>query len=171
MNRFYPQKLMGCKHHSCNFMMATCWCAGLSAGFFLAANAGSYFSLMRACCDSRVSIVSLLIVPCFPFLISAIAVYFSYRSLLYLCAVFKMFGFGFCLSMVLQTYPGAGLLVCILLMFTDILTVPAICRFQWCGCSRGRKYLLCQAVLCLCWFAAVCSVDYIWIMPLLREII
>ena len=171
LNRFYPLKLMGCRHRSCNFLLAACWCAGFAGGFFLAADAGSYYSLMRACCNSRVSIVNLLIVPCFPFLISAIAVYFSSRLLLCLCAIFKMFCCGFCLSVVGQSFPGVGFLVCILLMFTDILTVPVLCRFQWLGNLRGRKHLFRHAALCLIWFAGVCAADYVWVMPLLREIL
>ena len=171
MNRFYPQILMGCSHRSCKFLIVTCWCAGFAGGFFLATDAGFYYSLMRACCDSRVSIVNLLIVPCFPFLISAIAVYFSSRPLLYLCAVVKMFCFGFCLCAVSRSFPGAGLLMCILLLFADILTLPVLCRFQWLGCLQGRKHLFRNATMSLCWFFAVCCVDYLWVMPLLREII
>ena len=136
---FYPQKLMGCSHRSCKVSLILCWCIGFAGGVFQGLNAGPYYSLMRACCDSRVSIVNLLIVPCFPFLVSAIAVYFSLRLVLYFCAVCKMFCFSFCLCAVFRSFPGAGVLVCILLLFTDILAIPVLCRFQWSGCLRGRR--------------------------------
>lgn len=170
MNRFYPQILMGCRHCSCKIILAVCWSVGFAGGICSASDAGIYLSLMRACCDSRVSIVNLLLVPCFPFLISAIAVYFSHFPLLYLCAASKMFCFGFALCMVSRSFAGAGLLVCILLLFTDILTFPILCVFQWFGFGIGKRRYFRSAVLCLLWFVIVCTVDYLWIMPLLREI-
>ena len=171
MNRFYPQNLMGCRHCSCNFLLIVCWCIGFIIGTFLAADAGPYFPLMRMCCDSHVSIVNLLIVPCFPFIISAIAVYYSIKPLLYLCAFLKMFCLGFCLRVVISSFYGVGLLVCILLLFTDFFTVPVLCRFQCRWIIKSRSRFFCSILVCLMWFAGVCTVDYLWIMPLLREII
>ena len=170
MSRFYPQNLMGCRHRSCKFYLVVWWLTGIAGGLFLAADAGVYFSLMRACCDCRVSIVNLLLIPCFPFLISAIAVYFLLPMILYLCAAFKMFCFTYCICSLFATFAHAGLLVCVLLMFTNLLTVPALCRFQWLCASNGRKYLFRNAAVCLLWFAVVCTVDYLWIAPLLRDI-
>lgn len=171
MKRFYPQKLMGCRHCSCRFLLIACWCAGVAGGVLGASNTGSFLSLMRMCCESRVSIVNLLIIPCFPFLISAIAVYFDLYPILLLCAVFKLFCFSFCACITLLSFHSAGYLICILLLYTDILTTPVLCRFQWLGYLRGRVHFYRNTLLCLLWFVGVCVSDYIWIAPLLREIL
>ena len=128
-------------------------------------------SLMRACCDAGVSIVGLFLVPFFPFLISAVAVYCSTPLILYLTGLAKSFLFGFCACAVYTGSSGGGWLLCLLLLFTDLLTAPALFLFQLRCMYDDSKNVLRFGVFAVLWFMAVSAADYLWIVPLLRDII
>lgn len=167
---FFPRKLIESGRRSCKMILIIFWCIGFAGGTVAAAGAGNLTSLMRACCDSSVSIVGLFLVPFFPFLISAVAVYFSLPWLLCLTALCKMFSFGFCTCAVAVGFAEAGWLICLLLLFTDLCTLPVLCWFQFRHSAGGRR-ILWKDVLCpIVWFLAVCAVDRIWIVPLLIDI-
>ena len=126
---------------------------------------------MRACCDVGVSIVGLFLIPFFPFLISAIAVYCSIPLLIYICVLAKSFLIGFCAWALIGTFSVGGWLICLLLLFTDLLTAPALYLFQL-QCLRGVvKDIISSGVYTLLWFVAVSLADFLWIAPLLRDII
>lgn len=170
MHCSFPQKLIVCVRRSCKAILVLFWYIGFCGGALAAAAAGNLTSLMRAYCDSSVSIVGLLIVPFFPFLLSAVAVYFSCTWLLYSTALGKMFCFGFCACAVSGTFGNAGWLICLLLLFTDFFTMPVLCWFQLRYTDTNKKKFWTDVFICVFWFAAVCIADRIWIMPLLRDI-
>lgn len=170
MRYLFPQKVIGCGGRSCKMILILIWCIGFTGGAVVAADAGNLTSLMRACCESGVSIVSLTLVPLFPFLLSAVAVYFSCHWLLYLTALAKMFSFGFCACAVTGAFGGAGWLIRSLLLFTDFCTVPVLCWFQLRYLSLCRRRFWADTFGCIFWFLGVCAVDRIWIVPLLRGI-
>ena len=166
-----PQKMMDCSRRSCNFFLIFLWCIGFACGANLARRTGNFVSLMRACCESRVSIVGLVTVPFLPFLFSAVAVYLSSLPLLYLTAFFKTFSFGFCIFAVTRSFGSAGWLIRFLLLFTDICTLPVLLRFQYVQSRLGRKNFWRNSICCALYFVGVCLIDQIWIATLLRDII
>ena len=170
MSFFFPRNLVVASRRSCKLILSFLWSFGLFSGVSVAACADNPVSLMRACCDAGVSIVGLLTVPFLPFLISAFAVYCSALPVLYLTGFCKSFLLGFCVCAVSTGFPGGGWLMCLLLLFTDLLTVPGLFLFQF-RCLSGCKGILQQGLWTALWFVAVCIADYLWVVPLLRDII
>ena len=171
MRIHFPTNLIAVSHSSCKFVILLLWTLGFLCGIFSAASADNLSSLMLTCCDAGVSIVGLIIVPFFPFLFSAIAVFCSSPLLLYLTGFCKSFLLGFSIRAVFIVFSGGGLLICTLLLFTDLLTTPAIFLFQLRCANRHSKRLLQSCISVLIWFLTVIAVDYTWITPLLRDII
>lgn len=166
----FSQYLVANSRRSCKLMLTFLWAVGFLCGCYCAACADNLASLMRACCDADVSIVGLFFVPFFPFLISAVAVYCSAPLIICLTGLCKAFLLGFCVCAVYFCFSGGGWLVCLLLLFTDIVTVPALFLFQFRAVCGTWKRTCRDGILALAWFAAVTAVDRIWIVPLLREI-
>ena len=105
--------------------LAFCWIAGLLSGasVYLAAE-DSLNSLMRSAVMRPVSIVSLLCVTMFPFLISAFAVYISEPWLLLIVSFGDAFVLSFVSLGVVQCSGSAGWLVRWLLVFSASLASP-----------------------------------------------
>lgn len=167
----FPLKLMEVSRRSCKLFLILCWLIGLWCGIFVAAGADNIVSLMRACCDAGVSIVGLLFIPLFPFLISAVAVYFSLPWLLCLTAFFKSLLSVFCTCVIFRAFKGAGWLIWPMLQFTDLLTLPVLCRFQLRRICSQRTGFIREVAVSLGWFLAVALTDWLWVAPLLRDII
>lgn len=159
------------RSRSCKKLLVLLWTVGFFCGCSCAAGADNLASLMRACCHAGVSIVGLFFVPFLPFLISAVAVYCSAPLILLLTGLSKSFLLGFCVCAVYVAFSGGGWLISFLLLFTDIFTAPALFGYQI-RCLRGGRKLIClDSLLTMLWFIAVSTVDRLWIVPLLREII
>ena len=168
---FFSQYSIASRRCSCKMLLAFLWVVGFICGCLCAAGADNVASLMRACCVAGVSIVGLFLVPFLPFLITAAAVYFSAPFLVYLTGFCKAFLLGFCVCAVHSGFAEGGWLVSMLLLFTDMLTIPVLFWFQRCAvCNPGKGIIKCGA-LAFVWFAAVSAVDFFWIVPLLRDII
>lgn len=171
MRYIFPAKLIGSNHLSCRRLLIASWCVGLFWGVLCPGVSEIHTSWMRACLDSRVTIVGLLLVPLSPLLISAVAVYLSCPYLLCPLCFCKAFTFGLCAFAVASAYGSAGWLVQFLFMFTDCLTLPALCWF-WIRHADGNKGSLRKDILCCTiWFLAIGIVDYRAVLPLLKEII
>ena len=134
----------------CFLFLAFCWIAGLVSGASACLAAGdSLNSLMRGAAARPVSIVSLLSVTMFPFLLSALAVYISEPWLLLIVS----FGDAFVLS------------------FVSLLASPLM-YLSWLRHLTGRRRfdgLEAACVLCLC--ALIGSVDFRLVSPLLARLI
>lgn len=167
----FPQKLMDYSRRSCKLFLVIVWLTGFGSGIYTAAHADSLISLMRACCDAGVSIVGLLFVPFFPFLISAYAVYFSQPWLLRAVAFIKSFLFACCSCIVLKAFGAAGWLLWPMLQFTDLMTLPLLCRFQIRHFRERAEGFYKDAVLTLLWFCGIALADWLWVAPMLRDII
>ena len=171
MNISFPLKLMEDGRRSCKMSLILCWLIGIWSGVLVAAGADDIVSLMRACCYASVSIVGLLFIPLFPFLISAVAVYFSLPRLLCFTAFMKSFFFGFCTCVVFKGFGTAGWLVWPMLQFTDLLTLPVLCRFQLRHFGVRSTGFCRDGIAATLWFLAVAAADWLWVAPLLRDII
>ena len=171
MSFFSEQNLIASGRRSCKYLLLFLWFIGFACGVSTAACTDNLASLMRACCDAGVSIVGLFFIPFFPFLISAVAVYYSIPQIVYLTSTVKAFLLGFCACTVFGCFNSGSLLICLLLLFTDLLTGPALYLFQRRCLHDGCRVDIRCCVLTLLWFLIVCAADYLWIVPLLRDII
>ena len=152
--------------------LAFCWIAGLLSGASVYLAAGdSLNSLMRSAVMRPVSIVSLLCVTMFPFLISAFAVYISEPWLLLIVSFGDAFVLSFVSLGVVQCSGSAGWLVRWLLVFSASLASPLMYLY-WLRHLTGRRRfdgLEAACVLCLC--ALIGSVDFRLVSPLLARLI
>lgn len=151
--------------------LAFCWCAGLLGGCILSRQTDQiHFSLMREAVNRSVSIVGLFAV-LLPFLISAIAVYFTQVWLIFPVSFLKAFSFAYVAASVTQAFGTCGWLIRLLLLFTDVCTVPILfwCWLRFLNGSlnkRSAEMMLCAAI-CI----AICGFDYFVISPFLNGLI
>ena len=171
MRFLFSQYSIASRCHSCKMVLAFLWVVGFVCGCSCADCADNLVPLMLACCNAGVSIVGLFLVPFLPFLITAAAVYCSAPLFVYLTGLCKSFLLGFCICAVYSGFSGGGWLVCLLLLFTDILTAPVLLWFQLRAIPGPEKNIRKCGILAVAWFAAVSAADHIWIAPLLRKII
>lgn len=152
-------------------ILALCYCAGLAAGAFAAVQAEeSLVSWMRTVQLQRVSIVSLLVVALLPFLISAAAVLIAQVRLFYPVCFLKAFSFGFCAGGVYLVFGSAGWLVCGLLLFTDLCSMPLLYLFWQRYIDGSRRLALTDAVLPASLLFLIGSLDHCIITPFLMKI-
>ncbi len=153
------------------FFLALAWAAGLLSGVLLFLHADtSFLSLMHRVRTVPVSIVGLVSVLVFPFLISAFSVYSSLDWVLYLAALGK--GFGYCLAVLscAAAFGSAGWLICPLLLFSDGGGVLFLWLY-WLRCGTGgggfstKVWLLCLGGACL-----LGLVDLLFISPFLAAL-
>ena len=156
----------------CFLFLAFCWIAGLLSGASACLAAGaSLISLMRGAAARPVSIVSLLGVTMFPFLLSAFAVYISEPWLLLPVSFGDAFVLSFVSLGVMRCGGSAGWLVRWLLVFSASLASPLMYLY-WLRHLTGRRRfdgLEAACVLCLC--ALIGSVDFRLVSPLLARLI
>lgn len=112
---------------------------------------------------SRVTIVGLAAVSFLPFLISAFAVSFRRFRLLPLIAFFKALLFSYVSLGIMAAYGDGGWLSCLLLMFTDVLSLPVLLLY-W--LRQSRETTQSQDLLFLSLLVLIGSMDYFIISPI-----
>lgn len=150
------------------FALALVWMLGMLGGLSAyAASNSSLIAWMRLAPLGRVSIVHLVAVTFFPFLISALAVYFSWSMLLLpVCfcraALLSFFSMGLAVA---AGWPVACLLLC-----RSWVSVPPLYRF-WRRHLSGEPIRMGEIwnLVVLCFFLG--SVDYWIISPVIRRLI
>ena len=119
--------------------LAIWWFAGLILGALAAYHLSySFFSLMRAAAQSRVSIVSLMTVTLLPLFASALAVFLDRPVWIFGISFVKAFLYSLCIAGTIGAFGSAAWLVAFLFLFSDNLTIPVLFLF----CLRhieGRK--------------------------------
>lgn len=155
------------RKNSC--LLALCWICGLTLGLLTSIGAGTSLShLMRGTLFGTVSIVSLLYMMIFPFLISAAAVLII-PSALYLLCFGKAFLFAFVTVGISRALGSGGWLPLRLVLFSDCMVLPLL-YFLWLRLLGGKRSGL-ELVLLLALAALVVSVDYRIISPYLASLI
>ena len=167
MNRLYLPRFSGSYADRKLLQLHLVWVTGLLCGGLFTLLADIPASLMRM--PGHLSIVGLLLIPLFPFLISASAVYLSCPRLIHVVCFFKAFCFCACAVMIRAACGSAGWLVQALLLFTDGLTTPVLYWF-WLRCLEGSDAVR-SAMGCLGLFAVTAAVDLKWIAPFLNQIL
>ncbi len=131
-----PTETRNFRSQTCKVMICICWIIGLFLGMFTSVGADDYlFLMMRGGVCSSVSIPGLLIFA-LPFLITALAVYFSQFWLICLVVLCKAFSFGFSACAITVVFSSAAWLVRFLLMFGDALALPIL---MWLWLRHGSK--------------------------------
>ena len=151
--------------------LASCFASGLAAGCmaFFSAECETA-SLMRAAADSRVSIVGLLSVIFLPFLFSAFAVYLRQPWWLLPIAFCKAFSFALVFLGITAAYGSAGWLMRLLLMFSDLWTLPLLCYF-WLRYATGERRLALRVIPSyLCAVLLIAIIDHCLISPFLANL-
>ena len=144
------------------------WLSGLLFGVCVASGTGSFASsLMRGIFSDTVSIVSLFSVSIVPFLLSAFAVYMGFSQLLYLICFIKAFCFGFVSCLVHMSFGYAGWLAQLLLMFSDLFSVPLLFLFWMRHISCDCVFLFSKFILTFALLALIGSIDYCFVLPFL----
>ena len=168
MARFlhHSLKISGCNWR--DFLLALSWILGLISGCTLCLSADTTaFSLMRMAPGCPVSIVRLLAVTFLPFLFSGFAAFITQAWLLIPIAFLKSFTFSAASTAVMLSFGAAGWLICILLMFSSICTMPILILY-WIRYSRkGYPLALWHKISFISLIFAVCGIDFYVISPFL----
>lgn len=172
MARFLHHGSSGSLHPIRGLILAVFWISGLTGGILTGLMSGTFLtSMMRSTLAGAVSIVSLMSTALLPFLLSAFAVFFSCRWLVYPIALLRAFLYGFSGQGITACFGSAGWLFRLLLCFTQLCCAPV---FYWycmqclrpCGEGHGLRTV---SVLCL--VLLIGSIDYCLISPLFRDLI
>ena len=148
------------------------WLAGLAGGAFIATGLDeTHLLLMRPTSSYGLSIIRQLATVFLPFLFAAYAVSIDKPKLLLVLCFIKAFAFSFCGFLIFRIYNTAGWLVRILMLFTDIFTVPV---FYW-YCLRhidGQTlYSKKDLIICILLATFLACFDYLIISPFSAELI
>lgn len=155
----------------CRKLIPVCFAFGMICGIVFAHCSDILASLMRQALFCQVSIVGLATVSILPFLLSAFAVLISCPVLLPVIVFSKAFLFGTCAAALDLTFGSAGWLVRMLLMFSDIASLPVL-YWLWLRCSSlNPRGLLRDFLFALLVTGCIGGID-IWIIaPFLASVI
>ncbi len=149
-----------------NIFLAFSFLLGLLSSIGFSMNAGADFdSLMCRAASSSVSIVGLLAVSLFPFLLSAFAVLISLPELLLPICYGKAFCYGLVSMGVLRYFGSAGPLARMLLMFSNLAAIGLLYFFWQRYVSGENKPDLWELFTYFSLFLLIGSVDYCIVSP------
>ena len=155
------------KHRSSSFL-GLVWAFGFAAGVIVHCILGPVFSpWMRGIFTKPVSIVSLLSVTCFPYLFSAFAVYIGHRWLLYPICFGRAAVFSLISSGVWAEFGSAGWLAWLLIMFSDLFSLPLLYRYSIRNISGFRSFSMSEFLFIGSCFIFIGSFEYCCISPFL----
>lgn len=164
-------KLQNLRQRTCKVLLCFCWILGMVLGAVFSAGADSSFLLLMRRTNFSVSIVGLLLVAMLPFLFTAYAVFLSNRFLIIVFAFLKAFAFSYCLFGLSTVYEEGSWLAWILLMFSDLGTLPVL-MWLWIRCfGSSERSLRTRFVCCLSVSALVVMADYWMISPFAASIL
>lgn len=171
---FFPENPRFASYHKpkfYTFFLAIFWILGFCLGICLSLSASeNIFSLMPILLTGNVSIVGMLIVFTFPFIIAVVLTHLSLRNFLYLLGFVKSFCFSFASSCIFLSFRSAGWLMCALIMFSDlILSVLFFWFLLRCITGNSNMYII-DTAFCTVITAAVVCVNYYLITPFLLSL-
>ena len=134
----------------------------ICGGYLFLCTEDSFLSVTRLALGSRVTVVGLAGVLLLPFLLSAFAVSLRHIWLLYPVAFWKALCFSFVSLCILVAFGSGGWLALPLILFSDLLSFPALWLF-WLRGLRGDGRLGVGSMVV--WLGAVGCLDYCIISP------
>lgn len=172
---FFPSSSQFAENRKFNFcavILAFYWFLGACFGIYLASASSEYnLSLMPILLTSNVSILGMLVVFTFPFVIAAVLAYFSLRHFLYFLGFCKAFCFSFASSCIFCFFGSAGWLMHALIMFSD--TLLSVLLFWFLLRYIAGSGNLCWRDVCYCITisAVVICFDYYLVTPFLFSLV
>ena len=152
--------------------LALFWILGIALGIVYAAVCRSHVaSLMRGFLSGTVSIVGLLCVSVIPFLFSAFAVLISKPRILFLVAFGKGFFFSFVSCGFLFSLGSAGWLFRLLLMFSDLVSMPVLFWYWQRHISGEACFSAVQSLFVASLLILIGSIDFCCVSPFLALLI
>lgn len=148
------------------------WIVGLIVGIGLGCFSSAYLSdLIQACLTTHLRFYALLSSMIVPFFLAYMSFALGWYPLLYLLMFSEAFLISYHSTILQYVYPGAGWLLSLLLLFSDLICSAVL----WMFCIRsvrccGRQF----AFRMIPAFAAVfliCSVDYSLVSPFLGVVL
>ncbi len=127
--------------------------------------------LMRGCLYDSVSIVCIFCLICLPFMISLLASFWNARGLIYLIAFGKAFLFSFVSMGIFFSFGSAGWLVQILLMFSEVCSLPVYFWFWMFSINHRQGPSALEIFSLLSLFFLIASLDSSYVMPFLASLI
>ena len=171
MRIMHSNKLQIFRQQTCKVLLCVCWMLGLVFGAVFSAGADSTFLLLMRRTEFSVSIVGLLLVAMLPFLFTAYAFFLSNRFLIIIFAFLKAFSFSYCLFGLSAVYGTGSWLAWILLMFSDLGTLPVLMWLWIHFLGSPERSIRTKFVCCLSVSALIVMADYWMISPFAASIL
>lgn len=149
--------------------LACLWLFGLVLGFYISA-AGSESSvyLMRTAVLRSVSIVGLLVVLIFPFVISAVLIHYVSAKCIYPLAFLKAIFFAFCLHSITLAFGSSSWLVRWILMFSESCMVVILLWFWIRNISGSGRSYIGEITVFAVFSAIIFFIDFYAVSPFLK---
>ena len=143
------------------------WLAGLSAGVLVTAQSSTiHNTLTQSLSYSRLSVVGFLASLVAPFLLSAIFFRMSLFGLVIPLIFGKAFSYSRCVCLLMISFPGAGWLLCRLLVFSDFIVTVLLLWYWFRGLDQKNNRRQIDLLLCLVIALAIGCIDCCVISPL-----
>lgn len=148
------------------------WTFGFIAGaLFASATELDKFFWMYAIQNSRVSILSLLLVMVFPFILSLFAIRFSQCWLLLFLALVKSFVYSYCRCLIVRLFLGAGWFLNIFFFLSDSGCALILLSYWLYGLCRLGNWTLRSFYVCSFSAVLICYFHWQIITPVLSAIL
>ena len=126
------------------------------------------FPLMHSVLSDSVSIVDLIVVACFPFLITAIIVLLSNPCLFLLHSFVKSFSYAFVRSFTCISFGDAGWIVGAMMVFSDTLVMCVLHWFWIRHLHFIQKSAKRDLLICFVLSLVACFIDYFWVSGIFK---
>ena len=171
MHRYSSSDLSAWRCKKRLFAVACAWFTGLVFGALVSMSAsGMTVSAIRTASLSPVSVFGLLSAILLPLLSSAFAVYFSAPNLLFPLAFLKAFLVAWLGWGVLVSFGSAGWLIRMLLMFSEILSLPLL-WWYWQRILSGNPGRGFCTLICTGFALGIGLLDYFVVSPFLVNLL
>ena len=155
-----------CNHNKNITAIACCWVLGLISGAAFSINSAScLYSLTRSLRYSDLSVVGFLAMLIFPYLLSTVIFKLSMWKGIIPLVFFKAFSFSCCAVAIIRAFGSSGWLLRLLLLFSGSISVVFLIWFWIRNCSKSRRNLHGDLLLCIVLTLVAGFIDYSLISP------
>ena len=151
------------------FAIILLWLIGFLFGVFLAAEGDTFSHLLLVACNSRISIISLLLHCLAPFLISVLSICWNKPWVILAVCFIKALLLGACIRWLVGCFQQASWIVLPLLLFSDLAFMPAIIHF-WLNNIKPAKISIHKIYPYILFLTGIIFIDYCYISLFLVSI-
>ena len=153
-------------------LLAFIWFLGLMSGrHYYQQASNTYLLLMRASSEFRLSIIGLAVSVLLPFIISAVAVYFSKPAVIYVLAYLYALLFSYAGCCLRMLFSNAGWLIQFMLLFSHCITIPFYCWFSMRYINGRKPTFIRDLWIGIAVISVVGTIDILVISPFLAALI